>query len=122
MPRSADVVLPGAAYTEKNATYVNTEGRPQRAKLAVFPPGDAREDWKILRALSEVIGRTVPLNTLIEVRARMAELAPPLAAIDRIEPAAWGAFGAEGGDRESPVRQPRSRTSIGPIRSVGPRP
>ncbi len=103
---AADVVLPGAAYTEKNATYVNTEGRPQRAKLAVFPPGDAREDWKILRALSEVIGRIVPLNSLIEVRARMAELAPPLAAIDRIEPAAWGGFGAEGGIEKSPFASP----------------
>ncbi len=92
----ADVILPGAAYTEKNATYVNTEGRPQRAKLAVFPPGEAREDWKILRALSEVVGHTVPLNSLGEVRARMAELAPQLAAIDSIEPAAWGAFGTEG--------------------------
>ena len=50
----ADVVLPGAAYTEKNGSWVNTEGRPQRGKLAVFPPGEAKEDWKILRALSEV--------------------------------------------------------------------
>src|SRR5262249_12995541 len=51
----ADVILPGAAYTEKNATYVNLEGRPQRAKLSTFPPGEAKEDWKILRALSEVL-------------------------------------------------------------------
>ena len=50
----ADVVLPGAAYTEKNATYVNTEGRAQQTQLAVTPPGMAREDWKIIRALSEV--------------------------------------------------------------------
>ena len=50
----ADVVLPGAAYTEKNATYVNTEGRAQQTRLAVTPPGMAREDWKIIRALSEV--------------------------------------------------------------------
>lgn len=50
----ADVVLPGAAYTEKNATYVNTEGRAQQTQLAVTPPGLAREDWKIIRALSEV--------------------------------------------------------------------
>ena len=50
----ADVVLPGAAYTEKNATYVNTEGRAQQTRLAVTPPGNAREDWKILKALSEV--------------------------------------------------------------------
>ena len=50
----ADVVLPGAAYTEKNSTYVNTEGRAQQTRLAVTPPGQAREDWKIIRALSEV--------------------------------------------------------------------
>jgi NADH-quinone oxidoreductase subunit G len=85
----ADVILPGAAYTEKNATYVNTEGRPQQAKLAVFPPGDAKEDWKILRALSEAIGKKLPLDTLSQVRARMAEIAPQLAEIDVIQPAAW---------------------------------
>lgn len=54
----ADVILPGAAYTEKTATYVNTEGRAQQTRLAVTPPGMAREDWKIVRALSEV-GRCV---------------------------------------------------------------
>ena len=92
----ADVILPGAAYTEKNASWVNTEGRLQRGKLAVFPPGEAKEDWKILRALSEVLGRKVPLDTLGQVRARMAELAAPLNAIDRVEPAAWGEFGRAG--------------------------
>ena len=50
----ADVILPGAAYTEKNSTYVNTEGRAQQTRVAVTPPGMAREDWKILRAVSEV--------------------------------------------------------------------
>jgi NADH-quinone oxidoreductase subunit G len=92
----ADVILPGSAYTEKNATYVNTEGRPQRAKLAVFPPGEAKEDWKILRALSEVLGRKVPLDTLPQVRARLAELVPALAEPDVIQPAAWGQFGGPG--------------------------
>jgi NADH dehydrogenase/NADH:ubiquinone oxidoreductase subunit G len=53
----ADVILPGAAYTEKSATYVNTEGRAQQTKVAVTPPGMAREDWKIIRALSEVLLR-----------------------------------------------------------------
>lgn len=52
----ADVILPGAAYTEKNATFVNTEGRAQLTRLVVQPPGNAREDWKILRALSEEVG------------------------------------------------------------------
>lgn len=87
--RAADVVLPGAAYNEKNATYVNLEGRPQRAKLASFPPGEAKEDWKIFRALSEVLGKTVPLNSLIEVRGRMVELAQSLGHTDQLMPAAW---------------------------------
>ena len=56
----ADVILPGAAYTEKSGLYVNTEGRVQMANRAVFPPGDAREDWSILRALSQVIGKLEP--------------------------------------------------------------
>jgi NADH-quinone oxidoreductase subunit G len=92
----ADVVLPGAAYTEKDATYVNTEGRPQRAERAIFPPGEAKEDWKILRALSEALGHTVPLNTLDQVRARMAELAPQLAVPGHIQPAPWQGFGRQG--------------------------
>ncbi len=53
----ADVILPGAAYTEKSATYVNLEGRVQLANRAAFPPGDAREDWAVLRALSDVLGQ-----------------------------------------------------------------
>ena len=74
---AADVILPGAAYTEKNATYVNTEGRPQRGKLAVFPPGEAKEDWKILRALSEVLGPHACRSTRsARCARRMAELAP----------------------------------------------
>jgi NADH-quinone oxidoreductase subunit G len=94
--RRADVILPGAAYTEKNAIYVNTEGRPQRARLAVFPPGEAKEDWKVLRALSEALALTVPLNTLGEVRARLFEIAPQLAVPDVIEPAPWQQFGRKG--------------------------
>jgi NADH-quinone oxidoreductase subunit G len=92
----ADVILPGAAYTEKAATYVNTEGRPQRTKLAIFPPGEAKEDWRILRALSEALGHPVPLNTLDQVRARLAELAPQLAEPGHIEPARWQSFGRHG--------------------------
>jgi len=102
----ADVILPGAAYTEKNATYVNTEGRPQRAKLAVFPPGDAKEDWKILRALSEAVGKKLPLDTLAQVRARMAEIAPQLAEIDMIQPAPWQGVGRAGKFLASPFASP----------------
>jgi NADH-quinone oxidoreductase subunit G len=102
----ADVILPGAAYTEKNATYVNMEGRPQRARLAVFPPGEAKEDWKILRALSESLGHKVPLDTIGEVRARMAELAPQLREPDVIQPARWQAFGRQGRLDPSPFAYP----------------
>jgi NADH-quinone oxidoreductase subunit G len=104
--RRADVILPGAAYTEKNATYVNTEGRLQRARLAVFPPGDAKEDWKILRALSEALGRTVPLDTLGQVRARMGEIAPQLADPDVIVPAPWQRFGRKGKLESVPFASP----------------
>ena len=102
----ADVILAGAAYTEKNATYVNTEGRPQRAKLAVFPPGDAKEDWKILRALSEAVGKKLPLDTLSQVRARMEEIAPQLADIDVIQPAPWQGVGRAGKFLASPFVSP----------------
>jgi len=74
----ADVIFPGAAYTEKHGTYVNTEGRVQRAKRAKAPIGDAREDWAIIRALSEVCGRELPYDSLDGVRERMAEVSPTL--------------------------------------------
>ena len=102
----ADVILPGAAYTEKNATYVNTEGRPQQAKLAVFPPGDAKEDWKIIRALSEAVGKKLSLDTLSQVRARMIEIAPQLAEPDVIQPAPWQSVGRAGKFLASPFVSP----------------
>jgi NADH-quinone oxidoreductase subunit G len=83
----ADVVLPGAAYTEKSATYVNTEGRAQVAARAVFPPGDAKEDWAIIRALSALVGHKLPYDTLPALRAAMYKAAPALARLDAIEPA-----------------------------------
>ncbi len=94
----ADVILPGAAYTEKNATYVNTEGRVQRAKLAVYPPGEAREDWKILRALAEVMGlrAALPYDTLAALRQRMVKANEIFADTDIVNAAAWGPFGAQG--------------------------
>ena len=75
----ADVILPGSAYTEKPGTWVNLEGRVQRAERAVFPVGDAREDWTILRALSAVLGRTLPFDNLGELRAQIAGAYPTLA-------------------------------------------
>lgn len=75
---AADVVLPGASYAEKASTFVNLEGRVQRGERAVFPPGDAREDWTILRALSEKLGQTLPFDTFEELRAQMALDVPAL--------------------------------------------
>ncbi|MCT8266034.1 NADH-quinone oxidoreductase subunit NuoG [Afifella sp. JA880] len=80
----ADVILPGAAYTEKSGTYVNTEGRAQMANRAIFPPGQAREDWSILRALSAVLGKTLPFDSLMELRNRLAESDPRYLALDEI--------------------------------------
>lgn len=81
----ADIILPGAAYTEKDAIYVNTEGRVQLTRTATTPPGNAREDWKIIRALSEVAGKTLRYDTQEELRARVGELAPHLLRFDVIE-------------------------------------
>ncbi len=72
----ADVILPGAAYTEKSGTYVNTEGRVQRGFAAVSPPGDAREDWKILRAFSAVLGRVLPYDDIETLRERLEQVNP----------------------------------------------
>ncbi len=81
----ADVVLPGAAYTEKSGLYVNTEGRVQMSDRAVFPPGEAREDWAILRALSDVLGHRLPFDSLAALRAKLTEAHPHFADIDAIE-------------------------------------
>jgi NADH-quinone oxidoreductase subunit G len=82
----ADVILPGAAYTEKSGTYVNTEGRVQMARRAGFPPGDAREDWAILRALSDVLGQRLPFDSLAELRARLYAKHPHFAHVDQVAP------------------------------------
>ncbi|MBL8584729.1 MAG: NADH-quinone oxidoreductase subunit G [Rhizobiaceae bacterium] len=80
----ANVILPAAAYTEKSATYVNTEGRVQRTNRAGFAPGDAREDWAILRALSEALGKKLPFDSLHQLRAKLFGEYPHLAEIDEI--------------------------------------
>ncbi len=88
----ADVILPGATYTEKSGLYVNTEGRVQLAERANFPPGDAREDWAILRALSDVLGQRLPFDSLKGLRARLYDAHPHFARLDEIAPAAaWDA-------------------------------
>ncbi|XP_055959194.1 NADH-ubiquinone oxidoreductase 75 kDa subunit, mitochondrial [Patella vulgata] len=74
----ADVIFPGAAYTEKDVTYVNTEGRAQLTRQAVTPPGLARNDWKIVRALSEIMGMPLPYDKIQDVRRRLGEVSPNL--------------------------------------------
>jgi NADH-quinone oxidoreductase subunit G len=80
----ADVILPGAAYPEKSGIYVNTEGRVQMANRAAFPPGEAREDWAILRALSDVLGQKLPYDSLSALRQAMFAAHPHLMRINEI--------------------------------------
>lgn len=94
----ADVILPGAAYTEKEGTYVNTEGRVQRGRLAVFPPGEAKEDWRIIRAAGAALGVSLPFDTLEDVRARMVEANPVFGLVDgRIAGGAQSVAGPQAG-------------------------
>ena len=83
----ADVILPGAAYTEKSGTYLNLEGRPQQTTRAIFPPNEAKEDWAILRALSGAVGKPFGFSTLNELRAQMYTGHPNLAKLNQITPA-----------------------------------
>ena len=88
----ADVILPGAAYTEKESTYVNMEGRAQMTARAIFPPGEAREDWVAVCDLANALGKPLPFATLHELRAKMYAACPQLAQIDAIESADAGAI------------------------------
>src|SRR5690606_32648848 len=88
----ADVILPGATYTEKSGTYVNTEGRVQQTARAVFPPGDAKEDWAIIRALSGAIGKQLPYNSLAQLRSALYAEFPHLSRVDEIEAGDFGAL------------------------------
>jgi NADH-quinone oxidoreductase subunit G len=81
----ADVILPGAAYTEKSGIYVNTEGRAQIGNRAGFPPGEAKEDWAILRALSDVLGKKLPYDSLAALRQAVFKAVPHLMRLDQIE-------------------------------------
>jgi len=82
----ADVILPGAAYTEKSGLYVNTEGRVQLANRATFAPGEGREDWAILRALSEQVGARLPYDTMAQLRSALFAAHPHMAALNEIAP------------------------------------
>ena len=122
----ADVILPGAAYTEKDAIYVNTEGRPQMTARAVFPPGEAREDWKILRALSGALGKPLPFDTT-QAAARHAVRSAPASRSARPDRSRRRRRdrASRQASRRSPARTVsamRSTTSISPIRSRAPPP
>nr|MBX2834168.1 molybdopterin-dependent oxidoreductase [Micavibrio sp.] len=92
----ADVVLPGCAYSEKDGLYINTEGRVQYARRAASPPGEAKEDWKILRALSEKLGQTLPYDTQVQLYERMMSEFPHFGYGDQIKASEWSAFGTKG--------------------------
>lgn len=102
----ADVIFPGAAYTEKSGTYLNTEGVLQRTAKAVFPPGQAREDWTIIRALSEVVGRKLPQDTLTQVRDRMAAVSPVFDEDTDVPAVQWTPFGQSGPVEAAPFESP----------------
>jgi len=108
----ADIILPGAAYTEKEATWVNTEGRVQYGHRAVFPKGKAKEDWTILRALSAVMGKTLPYDTLAALRAKMIADHPTFGHVDYAPGAADAAgfdaakIGGEGKITDAPFANP----------------
>ncbi|MGY3605548.1 MULTISPECIES: NADH-quinone oxidoreductase subunit NuoG [unclassified Bradyrhizobium] len=104
----ADVILPGAAYTEKSGIYVNTEGRAQMAARAAFPPGEAREDWAIIRALSDVLGKKLPYDSLAALRQALFKAVPHLMRIDQIEPGKADdikALASKGGSADKAVFQ-----------------
>ncbi len=102
----ADVILPGAAYTEKSGTFVNTEGRAQMAMRAAFPPGDARDDWSILRALSDALGHRLAFDTLSQLRQDLYQVHPHLARIDDID-------AGDPGDLRALASSPASSPSSG---------
>ncbi len=92
----ADVILPGAAYTEKSGTWINSEGRPQRGQRAAFPPGEAKEDWAILRAISAALGQPLPFDTLDALRDKLAAAHKEFAVLDEKPVAEWSRFGSSG--------------------------
>ena len=102
----ADVILPGAAYTEKNAIYVNTEGRVQLAERAAFPPGKARDDWAIIRAISSEMGTPLPYDSQPALRSKLQSEFPAFLAIDTVETAEWSEFGNSGALDVAPLESP----------------
>ncbi len=115
----ADVILPSAAYTEKSATYVNTEGRVQRTQRAVMPKGDAREDWAIIRALSAYIGKTLPYDSVTQLREKLAKDHPTFLGLDfapgHTSSSVAPPYGSAGAMQSAPFR-----TSVGAFHLTNP--
>ncbi len=107
---AADVILPGSAYTEKSAIYLNTEGRTQMTQKAVFAPGEAKEDWAILRALSAEVGKTLPYDSLPELRRELYRAAPHMQRLDEIGPSCDEALGDLAGVQASAGGEPITNT------------
>ncbi len=103
----ADVILPGAAYTEESGLFVNTEGRPQLAQRAAFPPGEAKENWAILRALSAQLDATQPWDSQAGLRRALVEAVPHLGQIDQIVENAW---------HREPLKAPAKATFVNAIK------
>ncbi|MCF6215547.1 MAG: NADH-quinone oxidoreductase subunit NuoG [Emcibacter sp.] len=100
----ADVILPGVAYTEKPGTYINMEGRVQKAQRVIFGPGEARDDWTILRALSEKLGSTLPYDTIAQLREKMQADYPHFSNIDQVPNEDWPkSFGVAGKTSDVPI-------------------
>ncbi|ORE99184.1 NADH-quinone oxidoreductase subunit NuoG [Aurantimonas sp. 22II-16-19i] len=114
----ADVILPGAAYTEKDGTFVNLEGRAQMTSRAAFPPGDAREDWAIIRALSAVLGRTLPFDSLAALQRALYQSHPEMRS-DRIVPASHDAISALA-DRAAALGDARLGSKLGDFYLTNP--
>ena len=100
---AADVILPGAAYTEKDGLYVNFEGRVQMARRATFPPGEAKEDWAIIRAVSEHLNKTLPFDSAAALRNELIKAVPSFAVVDEVLPSKWAKFGRIGKLSDEPV-------------------
>ncbi len=100
----ADVIFPAAAYTEKGATYVNMEGRVQMTQQAIFPLGEAQEDWKIILALSEFMEQKLPYKSILDLRDRIVSEWNSFAEIDTLPHAEWKKFGVKGSILKSPLK------------------
>jgi NADH dehydrogenase (ubiquinone) Fe-S protein 1 len=110
----ANVILPGAAYTEKAGTYVNLEGRMQQTRAAASTPGDARDDWKIIRAVSEIVGSRLPYDTLDEVQERLEAVSPTFgrSRLNRVQPGVFWLNGEYSKTLKGRVRAGTLATSV----------